>query len=162
MGTLRGTGVSTPGLPWSPALGPSCPVPWFLFSLTWDCREAETRSCQTGWTSRPGRDVLVCMVCMIYCFHVLNLNLSFMHFCFKVLSSPCDLKRESWYRCLSPTRGARFCISESCISLRGVPRSLWLWTWQCSTPSLCPQWGCLVTDCLCLVDDINIHVDYSW
>ena len=123
VGTLRGTGVSTPGLPWSPALGPSCPVPWFLFSLTWDCREAETRSCQTGWTSRPGRDVLVCMVCMIYCFHVLNLNLSFMHFCFKVLSSPCDLKRESWYRCLSPIRGARFCISESCISLRGVPRS---------------------------------------
>lgn len=36
----------------------------------------------------------MCTVCTIYCFHVLNLNLSFMHFCFKVLSSPCGLERE--------------------------------------------------------------------
>lgn len=107
----------------------TCPVallPCALvsFSLTWDCQEAGTRSCQTGWTSRPGQDVLMCTVCVIHCFHILNLNLSFMYFYFKVLNSPCGLKRENWYHCLSPTLGTCFCISESCISVRGVTCSV--------------------------------------
>ena len=62
----------------------------------------------------------MCMVHMIYCFHILNLILSFIYFYFKVLNSPCGLKKENYYRCPSPTLGTCFCISESCISVRGV------------------------------------------
>ena len=132
-------GVSIPGLPWSSGPVARCPAPVSL-SVMWACWEDGTRLCQTwwGWASRPGQEMHMCTVCVVYCFHTLDLILSFMCFYFKVLNSPCGLKRENRCRHPSATLGVYFQISGSHFSIGGVTCSA-LPLDTSAQLSLCPQ-----------------------